>query len=587
MATAETARSEAAGDELAASLLDAALSYATAGFPVLPLRGKVPRIERGLHCASTDRAAVEDWWRRFPDANIGIRTGAESRLVVLDVDVPEGLASLRELEGRHGKLDTATVLTGSGGWHHYFRHPGREVRNSAGKLGPGLDVRGDGGYVVAPPSVHESGNQYKWTRPLDRLAELPGWLLEGDAHERRNGTQPKAVGTEIPEGQRNATLASLAGSMRHCGMGEAEILAALEVANRDRCRPPLDAREVARIAASVASYEPADEAEPFAVDVLSAREVCELPDPPETDMLLGPLVVAGQRLVIGAHTGEGKTTLTLAIVRAVQNGGELLGWTGRGDCRALILDAEQGLRSIKRRLREAGLDDSDDVDYVRVPDGLSLDSDDRHAAEVERVLADGGYAIVACDPLYKLHSGDSNAEREAVDLMRRFDAWRDQYGFALVLPVHCRKPLPGTKFSIHDLFGSSAYVRGAEVVLGLQRLRDGYSRLLFLKDRDGDLPIGESWGLLFDRDNGYRRDPDDGKHEPTTVEQVQELLQQTPGMTKAQLTEATGKKPRTVEQALRELAATSERPGQHGERRYSLPLDSQPPRTQLALGDEA
>lgn len=105
--------------------------------------------------------------------------------------------------------------------------------------------------------------------------------------------------------------------------------------------------------------------------------------------------------------------------------------------------------------------------------------------------------------------------------MKRFDGWRERFRFALVLPVHCRKPLPGTKFSIHDLFGSSAYVRGAEVVLGLQRVSDGYAKLHFLKDRDGDLPIGARWGLLFDRQEGLRRDPtrrreatDRARHDP-------------------------------------------------------------------------
>src|SRR5215208_2454778 len=94
--------------------------------------------------------------------------------------------------------------------------------------------------------------------------------------------------------------------------------------------------------------------------------------------------------------------------------------------------------------------------------------------------------------------------------MKRFDRWREAFRFALVLPVHCRKPVPGMKFSIHDLFGSSAYVRGAEVVLGLRRASDGYAKLHFLKDRDGDLAIGATWGLLFEQDGGFRRDPNDG-----------------------------------------------------------------------------
>ena len=564
-------------------MLAAALDYAVAGLPVLPLDGKVPRNHGGLTNATTDVAVVADWWRRWPTANIGIRTGAASGYVVLDVDVPAGLRSLKQ----HGEPTTAAVLTGSGGYHHWFKYPGRDVRNSAGRLGEGLDVRGDGGYVVAPPSVHASGRSYKWLRRLEQAEECPDWLL--DDTDKRNGNAPP-VDDVIPRGRRDDTLASLAGTMRRRGMGEAEILAALQVVNRERCRPPLPDRDVERIARSVATKKPEQrDVEPFELSVQTARALCALPDPPGSDELLGPLLVRGQRVILGGHTGEGKTTLALQILRAVVCGEQLLDWHGSGNLRALVIDAEQGLKTIKRRLREAGLADSDQVDYVRVPDGLELDSDERHVAEVERVLTVGGYALVICDPLYKLHAGDSNAEREAVDLMRRFDAWRERLRFALLLPVHCRKPVPGTKFSIHDLFGSSAYVRGAEVVLGLQRVRDGYSKLHFLKDRDGDLPIGTAWGLLFDREHGFERDPDDGKREPTAAEQVRELLEESPWMTKEQLIESTGKKLRTIEGALRELDAVAERRGgSTGPNVYALPdtVDSQSPRIRLAIDDE-
>jgi hypothetical protein len=323
----------------------------------------------------------------------------------------------------------------------------------------------------------------------------------------------------------------------------------------------------------------------------TARALCATPDPSTAAELLGPTVVRGYRTIVGAHTGEGKTTLQLAIVAAIVEKLELLEWRGAGG-RALVLDLEQGLRSVKRRLREAGLADCDQVDYVRVPDGLALDQSSADFEAVEALLKAGRYDVVAVDPWYKAHAGDSNAEREAVDLMKVLDAWRDRYAFALVMATHCRKPQPGVKFSIHDLFGSSAIVRGAEVVLGLQRVRDGYSRLHWLKDRDGDLPIGESWGLLFDREHGFRRDPEDGARTPTTADQVRDLLEQTPWMTKEQLVAATGKKPRTVEAALREIDALSERRGSgtgHGPNLYALPdaADSQSPRTQLAVLEEA
>jgi Bifunctional DNA primase/polymerase, N-terminal/AAA domain/Primase C terminal 1 (PriCT-1) len=537
-------------DAAPGDMLGAALDYAARGWHVFPLkpRSKVPATLDGFKSATLDAEQIAAWWKLWPQANVGIRTGSESGLVVLDVDAGGGAGSLKRLEAERGKLpQTAEALTGSGGRHYLFAYPGHAVPNSAGKLAEKLDVRGDGGYIVAPPSAHESGRAYRWMRPPENgIAEPPAWLLESG--ERSNGAAPQ-IGEVIKTGERDSTLASLAGSMRRRGMDGPEILAALEVTNRERCKPPLPQRDVERIARSIGGKpsekeRQAQEAEPFALEVLTARALCLLPDPPGSDHLLGPLLVRGQRLILGGHTGEGKTTLALQLVRAAVEGSEALDWQGSGELRALIIDAEQGLKTIKRRLAEAGLADSEHVDYVRVPDGLELDSDERHVAEVERLLTEGGYGLVVADPLYKLHTGDSNAEREAVDLMRRFDAWRERYRFALLLPVHCRKPQPGTKFSIHDLFGSSAYVRGAEVVLGLQRAGDGCAKLHWLKDRDGDLPIGTAWRLLFSREDGFRRDPKDG--EPPTAERVAALRAEDPALTQEQVADRLALTPRTV-----------------------------------------
>jgi putative DNA primase/helicase len=222
---------------------------------VLPLEGKTPRNRGGLTNATTDPEVVAEWWCRWPTADIGIRTGAQSGLIVLDVDTRKGgSGALVELERRHGKLPaTAQVLSGGGGQHIYFRHPGREVRNSAGRLGAGLDVRGDGGYVVVPPSVHESGRAYTWRRGLERgLADCPAWLVE-DAERRRNGAAAP-VGELIPAGRRNAELASIAGTLRRRGLATPEILSALREVNRQRCRPPLADDELARIAGSIGRY---------------------------------------------------------------------------------------------------------------------------------------------------------------------------------------------------------------------------------------------------------------------------------------------------------------------------------------------
>jgi hypothetical protein len=170
-----------------------ARAYARRGWPVIPLHqpvgdgcscgrsgctstGKHPRLRHGLLEASTDAGDVTRWWRRWPSANVGVVTGATAGLVVLDVDGAIGEAALDELEARHGALGRpARSRTGSG-YHLLYRHPGGRLPNSASKLGPGLDVRGDGGFVVAPPSLHASGHHYRWCE-APAPGELPGWLL--------------------------------------------------------------------------------------------------------------------------------------------------------------------------------------------------------------------------------------------------------------------------------------------------------------------------------------------------------------------------------------------------------------------------
>lgn len=147
-------------------MLDAALFYAGLGWKVFPCqpRGKVPATLHGVKDASADPAQVRRWWRTMPDANIGLAAGA-SGLYVVDVDRDRGgLAGWRELQRQHGFDDlTVTGLTGGGGLHLvYAAPPGPPLRNSAGKLGTGIDTRGDGGYIIVPPSIHPSGQAYAW-----------------------------------------------------------------------------------------------------------------------------------------------------------------------------------------------------------------------------------------------------------------------------------------------------------------------------------------------------------------------------------------------------------------------------------------
>lgn len=197
-------------------LMRAALEYAARGWSVFPCqpRGKTPITPNGFKDASSDPAQVREYWTRYPRANIGIVTGKASGIFVVDIDVGEGKAgpeSLAELERKNGTLPpTLRARTGSGGEHLFYRLPaGAAIRNTAGRLGAGIDTRGSGGYVVAAPSVHPSGALYAWTTAAP-VADPPAWLVDMLDQGRRYAAaalEREAVNVRAaPNGTRNETL---------------------------------------------------------------------------------------------------------------------------------------------------------------------------------------------------------------------------------------------------------------------------------------------------------------------------------------------------------------------------------------------
>ena len=235
-------------------LLTAALEFATKKWRVFPVkaRGKTPLTSNGLKDATTDQEIIRDWWKKWPSANIGVPTGDA---IVVDIDGEKGEDSLRVLEAEFGPLPPTLQSSTGKGRHFWFASNGTGVRNSAGKLGEGIDIRGVGGFVVAPPSIHESGKRYEWVSSDAPLAELPPWIAAKlKAPARRANSCTNGQGEKIPAGKRNASLASLAGTMRRRGMSPAAILAALLEHNRESCDPPLPDREVQVIAESIGRY---------------------------------------------------------------------------------------------------------------------------------------------------------------------------------------------------------------------------------------------------------------------------------------------------------------------------------------------
>lgn len=201
------------------TILDEALAYAARGWHVVALHtpqpngscscgkqtcdsiGKHPRwdaqlLPSGLKSATTDPGIIQVWWALWPDANIGVVTGAASGFWALDIDVQHGGdLSLEQLIAQHGTLpETIEAITGNGGNHLLFSRPASGIRNRA-SFAPGLDTRGDGGYIVVAPSLHASGRRYQWrVAPDDApLANAPQWLL--DLVVRQSASQQPTTGT--------------------------------------------------------------------------------------------------------------------------------------------------------------------------------------------------------------------------------------------------------------------------------------------------------------------------------------------------------------------------------------------------------
>ncbi|MCK6446183.1 MAG: phage/plasmid primase, P4 family [Planctomycetes bacterium] len=274
--------------------MEMALSYAALGWRVFPVHSpglggsrcscssatcehpaKHPRTNRGFKDATTDESQIRSWWRQWPDANVGIATGAATGNFVFDIDPRHGGdASLAELERVHGPLPaTLEAKTGGGGRHVYLAHPGWKVGNRV-NLRLGIDVRGDGGYVVAPPSVHATGGVYEWERgrgpgEVD-ISAAPRWLLDLISERPAQSLADRARkycerAENVAIGGRNHAAFRLSGHLRGLVDGEGRHLSEPEILDfvrgwNGRNDPPLPDDELAACVSSsrVNGTPPAD-----------------------------------------------------------------------------------------------------------------------------------------------------------------------------------------------------------------------------------------------------------------------------------------------------------------------------------------
>ena len=314
-------------------MLQAALAYAAKNWPVFPCNGKRPCVLGGFHAATLLVETITLWWSElFPKANIGIPTGSRIGAWVLDVDAPDGHISLARFEAEHGKLPlTLEQRTGGGGRHLFFKLlPGQIVRNSASKVAPGIDVRGEGGYIVAAPSLHESGEEYGFVNDAP-IVEAPDALMELvlNSPPTINGDDCVKAVLEAHEGTRNDTLNKAAFRLGKlvavAGIGKAEAVTKL-LRSADVVGLPAD-----EAAKTIESGLNAGIAEQLAKNpqhgslvVVTHKELSQL-DIPKRKRILDPVIFERGLAMLFAGRGIGKSWVALAIAIAIACGRTALG----------------------------------------------------------------------------------------------------------------------------------------------------------------------------------------------------------------------------------------------------------------------
>ena len=538
-------------------LLDAALAYADLGYSVFPcwLETKNPKTTNGFYDASDDPGLIESWWAQWPDAPIGLRTGMPGGIFVVDIDPGTGGDdTLADLFKSYGEFpETPQVLTGGGGVHYWFKMPDVNLTVSGGALGPGIDTRGNGGYVIVPPSPHASGRTYIWEVTADLmdvpLADAPPWLI-ALLQEKKKEALPSAS-EPIAEGQRNATLTRVAGMLRRPGLSQIALEAALMAENEARCKPPLDEKEVKGIARSVARYAPNDTNRPFGMkekksfkpplkefeikridgDTLRAREFAPL------KWFAAGLIHEGNCIFAG-KSKRGKSWLALNMAVSLATGQDVLGhYEVREEIKVALCALEDGERRLNRRLRQIEADKS--LKHLEVFFTMPKLAEGGYEF-LESLIVQERFQVVIIDVLAKVDGGGKNGAKdyqEVYDSLGRLQELRDKHTFALIMITHLRKA--EAEEMSESIMGSTAYVGIQDVVWVFNRKYGESNALLEVLDKDmaeksievefdaatGNwLFVGEGDEHAQNKEEATIIDYLKGEHRPQTVKQTMSAL---------------------------------------------------------------
>lgn len=393
------------------NFIDSALQYLSLGFSVIPVgRDKKPLIDWKKY--QSERAIEEkirEWRDRWPEANLGIVTGAISNIVVVDIE-------------KDGKIEgwpaTVTAKTGGGGFHLYYKHPNKNVANGV-RIRELTDFRGDGGYIVAPPSVHASGNQYEWiVSPSDaKFADFPEEFLKTHGTEKR---PIQSFFNGVPEGMRNMSATSIIGKLL-TGIEPSLWNIAAWPAFKEwntKNQPPLSENELKSVFESIRQREidkqltKMDQRElssPLSIaDVLNMTFEQQL-------FLVEKLIPEGGISAISGQSESGKSWIILYLAQCISRGIPVFGKYAVTQGPVLIIDEEGGAIEFQRRMRMLGFKTEDKI-FLYSEKGFKVDNANDLKLLIEEAKA-RNVKVVIFDPFSAIHSRTENSAEEMQKVM--------------------------------------------------------------------------------------------------------------------------------------------------------------------------
>lgn len=490
---------------------EAALTYASWGWHVLPVlpNGKVPATQHGVKDATTNAEQIARWWAQNPEYNIGIAAGSRSGIIVYDVDPRNGGEdSWSDWTREHGAApDGPMQLTAGGGQHHIAAYDS-EIRSC--KLTEGVDLLADGRYFVAHPSTIE-GRRYEWeasSDPFDGIAPFqtpPAWKA---AYLKRTKTHTAASSAAqtggLIQGSRNNGLTALGGAMRHYGMTEAEILAALTIANETRCEIPLPASELSQIVRSVCRYEPDTDIAAStgigydAADAILAasqaqtseyfftRATSYLSQPAPLKWVVRGWIPDSAVTMVYGESGVGKTFITLDIACHIAAGKP---WHGKRTATGVVVYmAGEGNYGIRQRVaawcRHHGVDRLDNL----LISNKAIDIDSPSAAAqiigAVREVTPEDALMIFVDTVNNHMSGDENSAQDTRNMLNACQIVARALGAGVCLNHHTGHGAD-TKGRAR---GSSAWKASLDSSILASKLEGGTIEISCTKMKDAEAP---------------------------------------------------------------------------------------------------